>query len=108
MTAPTGSILHGNDLVLIDPGGTVDLSAISKADIKDVDAFVFTTDESVNFTLSGANTLSFKGVVTTNAGDDIITLNSKSGLQSLLVMVMIVLPLVLVMTPCRQALAMIV
>lgn len=33
----------------------------------------------MNFTLSGANTLSFKGVVATNAGDDSIVLNSKVG-----------------------------
>jgi Ca2+-binding RTX toxin-like protein len=76
---PTGTRLNGSELVLIDPNGSVDLSSISKASINGVDAIVFTTDEDVNFTLSGANTLSFKGVVTTNAGDDAITLNSKVG-----------------------------
>ncbi len=71
--------LRGNDLVLINQAGTMDLSLISKADIKDLDALVFTTNENVNFTLSGNNTLSFKGVVSTNGGDDIINLNSIRG-----------------------------
>jgi Ca2+-binding RTX toxin-like protein len=79
LTAPTGDSVKGHDLVLIDPIDTVDLSGISAENIAGVDAFVFTTDENVNFTLSGSNTLSFKGVVTTNAGADIINLNSDVG-----------------------------
>ena len=71
--------LRGNDLVLVNQAGIMDLSFISKADIKDLDALVFTTNENVNFTLSGDNTLSFKGVVTTNGGDDTINLNSIMG-----------------------------
>jgi|GEM_PF-7030669 len=79
LTNPTGAAVSGKDLVLIDPNGSVDLSSISKANIKEVDAFIFTTNENVDFTLSGSNTLSFKGVVTTNAGNDTINLNSKFG-----------------------------
>lgn len=79
LTVPTGATVKGKDLVLIDPNNPVDLSSISKENIKGVDAFIFTTNEDVNFTLSGSNTLEFKGVVTTNAGDDNIKLNSKIG-----------------------------
>jgi Ca2+-binding RTX toxin-like protein len=79
LATPTGAKVHGKDLVLIDPNGSVDLSSISKANIKGIDAFIFTTDEDVNFTLSGSNTLGFKGVVATNAGDDSIILNSENG-----------------------------
>ena len=57
----------------------MDLSGISAKNIAGIDAFVFTTSENVDFTLSGSNTLSFKGVVTTDAGDDTIKLNSKVG-----------------------------
>jgi Ca2+-binding RTX toxin-like protein len=71
--------LRGNDLVLVNQAGTMDLSHISKADIKDLNALVFTTNENVDFTLSGNHTLSFKGVVTTNGGDDTINLNSIRG-----------------------------
>jgi Ca2+-binding RTX toxin-like protein len=79
LSAPTGDSVKGHDLVLIDPIGAVDLSGISAKNIAGVDAFVFTTSEDVDFTLSGSNTLSFKGVVTTDAGDDTIKLNSKVG-----------------------------
>lgn len=79
LTAPTGAKVKGKDLVLIDPNGPVNLSSISKADIKGIDAFIFTTNEDVKFTLSGSNTLGFKGVVATNAGDDNIILNSEAG-----------------------------
>jgi|CXWL01.1.fsa_nt_gi hypothetical protein len=79
LTDPIGAAVKGNDLVLIDPNGSVDLSSISKEEIKGVDAFIFTTNEDVNFTLSGSNTLAFKGVITSNAGDDKIDLNSKAG-----------------------------
>ena len=79
LTAPTGDSVKGHDLVLIDPIGSVDLSRISAENIARFDALVFTTDENVNFTLSGNNTLSFKGVVSTNGGDDIINLNSIVG-----------------------------
>ncbi len=78
-TAPTGADVHGNDLVLISSGGTVDLSTISKADLKGVDSFVFTTNENVQFTLAGDNTTSFKGVISTSGGNDTIVANSKSG-----------------------------
>ena len=77
--APTGNDVHGEDLVLIATGGTIDLSGISKADIKGVNAFVFTTNDDVNFTLAGDHTTSFNGVITTNAGNDTINLNSKKG-----------------------------
>jgi Ca2+-binding RTX toxin-like protein len=79
LTAPTGATVKGKDLVLIDPNNSVNLSSISKENIKGVDAFIFTTNEDVNFTLSGSNTLAFKGVITTNAGDDNIKLNSNVG-----------------------------
>lgn len=79
LTAPTGAAVKGKDLVLIDPNNPVDLSSISKENIKGIDAFIFTSNEDVNFTLSGSNTLAFKGVITTNAGDDNINLNSDTG-----------------------------
>ncbi|SEF74513.1 calcium-binding protein [Nitrosomonas ureae] len=79
LTNPTGAAVNGKDLVMIDPNGPVDLSSISKANIQGVDAFIFTTNENVDFTLSGSNTFTFKGVVATNAGDDIISLNSRVG-----------------------------
>ena len=79
LTSPTGAAIDGKDLVLIDPNGPVDLSSISKADIQGIDAFIFTTNEDVDFDLSGSNTRAFDGVVTTNAGNDNIELNSKVG-----------------------------
>lgn len=81
-SAPAGADLHGNDIVEINTGGTVDLSRISKWDIKGVDALIFATNEDVNFTLDGVYTKSFKGVVTTNAGDDTIKTNSTIGVTA--------------------------
>lgn len=78
-STPTEADFHGKDLVLMNTGGTVDLSNISKADIKDLDALIFTTDENVNVDLSGLETTHFKGVITTNGGDDSITVNSEKG-----------------------------
>ncbi len=78
-SVPTGAELRGKDLAVIDIGGTVNLSGISAADIKDLDAFIFTTNNDVNFSLNGNGTKSFKGVITTNDGNDIITTNSIIG-----------------------------
>ena len=78
-TVPTGPELRGKDLVLIDIAGTVNLSGISAGDLNGIDAFIFTTNEDVTFSLSGAGTGGFKGVVVTNGGDDIIELNSTLG-----------------------------
>jgi Ca2+-binding RTX toxin-like protein len=78
-SAPTGAGIRGNDLILINKGGTVDLSFISEKAIKGVDAFVFNTNEDVNFDLKGPNTKDFKGVITTGGGNDVIQTNSKKG-----------------------------
>ena len=78
-SVPTGAELNGKDLALINIGGTVDLSGVSAADIRDVDAFIFTTNDGVTFILDGAGTGFFKGVVATNGGNDSIVLNSTLG-----------------------------
>jgi Ca2+-binding RTX toxin-like protein len=78
-SAPTGAGIHGHDLVLLNTGGTIDLSSISKGDIKGVDAFVFTTNDDVKFDLTGKNTGDFKGAITTGGGSDTIDVNSKKG-----------------------------
>jgi Ca2+-binding RTX toxin-like protein len=78
-STPTGTGIHGNDLIMINTGGTLDLSSISKADIKGVDAFVFNTNDDVRFDFTGPNTKDFKGVITTGGGNDAIDVNSKKG-----------------------------
>jgi Ca2+-binding RTX toxin-like protein len=78
-SAPSGADIHGNDLILLNTGGTIDLSSISKGDIKGVDAFVFTTNDDVKFDLTGNNTKDFKGAITTGGGSDTIDVNGKKG-----------------------------
>jgi len=73
--ADSASELAGNKLALFTGGGTVNFGNTASNDLKGVKSIVFGDASNVNFTLAGAGAKKFKGVISTNDGNDLVTVD---------------------------------